>query len=361
MIIMDKNPEKHTNSIAVKMCLAAIFVLLAVIIFIPFIAGLQFQAAQRVGQRYLWQDAQGRFQVAMRIDPFDAALSAGYAGFLKDISTNRDDERPLLINSVKFYKRALELDPFNAEYALKLAEIEIELFIQGQQKDSSLLAEAWDYARIALKNDPHGFNISYSVGYAGISVWDKLDASGKELVLDRLRYILKAKPWYGEYVYSHLLYTVKNPGLVQKIRPTESDREAREKISRIKRIKQGSLSRSWQGKSKNGNNTYENGNMYWTGTMDILLNAPEGKVTVRIQAKGSPTDDVWPYMIVELDGKEIGETFVDNPEWKEYNFYAETSAGPKVLSVTFLNDGGNAQKNEDRNLYIGEAGIIKNE
>jgi len=95
-----------------------------------------------------------------------------------------------------------------------------------------------------------------------------------------------------------------------------------------------------------------------------VVNVPKGKANVNIQAKGSPVNGVWPYMIVELDGEEIGETFVDSPEWKEYEFRVDTSGTVpsdtlKVLSVTFTNDGGN--KEEDRNLYVGEARIVKNE
>jgi len=64
-------------------------------------------------------------------------------------------------------------------------------------------------------------------------------------------------------------------------------------------------------------------------------------------------------MIVELDGEEVGGSFIDSGEWKEYSFGVETSSGPKVLSVTFPNDGGDWKKGIDRNLYVGEARIVK--
>jgi hypothetical protein len=354
---MNKKPVKYLNPIAVKILLTVVFISLAAVILVTFIAELQFNAAQRLAQRYLWQDARQKFKIAMRIDPFNATLPAGFAYFLKDISLNRADENALLIHSGRLYKRALELDPFNAEYALRFGETQLALFRLSKAKDNNALKKALDYFKLALENDPQGFDLSYAVGYAGISVWDKLDAPEKKLVLDRLKYTLKIKPWYSEYIYPHLLQSTKDSGLLRKIRPTESDQERREKLSRIERIKQGNLGQSWQGKPKGGNDIYENGNMYWTGTMDAVINVPAGRGTMVVKAKGSPADDIWPYMIVELDGEEIGETFVDNSEWKEYNFPIETSVGLKVLSVTFSNDGGNAQKDEDRNLYVGEVRV----
>jgi tetratricopeptide (TPR) repeat protein len=352
---MNKNPAGYLSPIVLKIFLTLIFIILIAVILAPFIAELKFVDAQRLAQKYLWKDAQQKFKSAMRTDPFDATIPAGFADLLRNIGMNHFEEKIFLINSAKLYNRALGLDPFSAEYSLRLAEIEIILFIQGQAKDSNTLNKAVDHLKRAIKNDPHGFNISYSVGYAGMLAWEHLNASEKELILGRLKYILEAKPWYGEYIYSHLLKTTKDPRLVSIIRPRKSDHD------RAERIKHGNFSQSWQGKSKTGQNIYENGNMYWEGTIDTLLNVPGGECAIKIQAKGASADDIWPYMIVELDGQEIGETFVDSAEWREYSFPIATGAGLKVLSVTFFNDGGNSKKNEDRNLYVGEARIIKNE
>ena len=361
MAIMNKKPTGRLNSIAVKIFLLVAFVLLAVVIAAPFMAELQFNAAQGFGQRYRWKDARQKFKIAIRVDPLDATRIAGFADFLKSISPDCPDENDLLINSIKLYERALELDPFNAEYALRLAETQLALFTRNKEKNNNLLKRALDNFNLALKNDPHGFNVSYSVGYAGIPVWDRLNAPEKELVLDRLKYILKTKPWYSDYIYPYILRMTRDTEFFRKIRPTESDQERRDKLSRIERVKQGNFGQFWQGKPRDGNGIYENGNMYWTGTIDAVMSVPEGRGTMVVKAKGSPADEIWPYMIVELEGEEIGETFVDSAEWKEYNFPIKTSAGLKVLSITFFNDGVNARKNEDRNLYVGEARIIKNE
>ncbi len=117
--------------------------------------------------------------------------------------------------------------------------------------------------------------------------------------------------------------------------------------------------------SKDGKKLWFNkGAMYSNGTMYALVEAPEkmGTVPIRgqspfflkIEAKGSIAGGVWPYMIVELDGEEIGETFVDNAEFKVYEFGA-ASSGTRLLGVSFVNDGSDKNKNEDRNLWVGKA------
>ena len=183
MDTMNRKPAGSSNPIAAKICLTGVFILLVIIIFIPFIAGIKVDAAQRLAQRYLWQDAQQKFQIAMRIDPFDASIPAGFADFLKNISPGRLDENSLLINSAKLYKQALEMDHFNADYASKLAEVEVGLFIRGKSQDSNLLADALDYFKLALKNDPNGFNVSYEIGYNGLEAWPYLDSEFKRLVV----------------------------------------------------------------------------------------------------------------------------------------------------------------------------------
>lgn len=358
---MSKKTIENFKSTAVKIFFTAFFVLFCAVLTAPFLAETKLLAAQGLMNKYLWQDALRNFKTAMAIDPLDARYPAGFADFLNNISPGRADENYLLTNSIKLYERALELDPFNAGYALRLGETELALFTRSNKTDVNALRKALHYFKLALENDPNGFNISYSVGYEGLSVWDSLTVPEKELISGRLKYTLESKPWYSEHIFSRLLQSTKDSGVICRIRPRESDQEKREKLKRMEKIKQGNTGQSWQGKSKDGSNVYVNGNMYWSGTIDRLLNFPAGQAVVKIRAKGSPASDVWPYMIVELDGEEIGETFVNNSEWEEYSFPVNTNPGPKVLSVTFLNDGGNAQKNEDRNLYIGEVEVIKNE
>ncbi|GAG51098.1 unnamed protein product, partial [marine sediment metagenome] len=98
---------------------------------------------------------------------------------------------------------------------------------------------------------------------------------------------------------------------------------------------------------------------YWEGTVNRAVKLPGGKAVIHIQARGDQAYDVWPYMIVELDGEEIGETFVGSSKWKEYSFEVDTEGGIKVLSVTFPNDGGDWERGIDRNLYVGKVKITQ--
>ena len=93
--------------------------------------------------------------------------------------------------------------------------------------------------------------------------------------------------------------------------------------------------------------------------MDTVIDMPKGKAKINITARGSVANEIFPYMIVELDGEEVGETFVNSPEWKEYSFEVDTEGRLRVLSVTFANDGGNRERGEDRNLYIGKTQITQ--
>lgn len=111
----------------------------------------------------------------------------------------------------------------------------------------------------------------------------------------------------------------------------------------------------WRGTADDGISRYRQGAMYWTGAIHGVLRAPDGPAAVIIEASGEPSGGVYPYMVVEMDGEEIGEALVDSGDMKEYSFKASSPPGAKVISVRFMNDGGNGR--EDRNLYIGKARI----
>jgi len=230
-------------------------------------------------------------------------------------------------------------------------------------------------------------------------VWEFLDENEKRLVIDRLGYVLRSRHWYAnKYIYPRLWQYVKDFEVLNQITPDtfEADKELlyfirkyrleqfyvrqkrkvdsrREKGDPVgfaeEKIKKERLlsvlrsrgmtkgTRSWVGKSVNGLNKYKNGNMYWAGTMYTLVDLPKGVASVNIEAKGSASNGIFPYMIVELDNEVIGEKFVDSSGWKNYSFKTKGEPGIKVLGVTFLNDGSNEEKGEDRNLHVREVRI----
>lgn len=389
-----------------RIILLFIFIPLAVLLLLPWAAQRQFRQAQKLKASYLWDKSRQKFQRAILLNPLDASLSAGYAEFLKGISPYRPQES-LLEEAAAWYERALELDPLDAQYSLGLGEAELMLFVNSKERNSPLLPKALKHFRRALENDPHGFNVSYEIGYRLVGVWSDLTEEDKNLAVERLKFALAQYPWLHLYVYPWVWLNTRDFMVLKQIAPAdllaqqdllslleannlyqfrqqqvrtietyrrEQDPAAYEQGEKEKRegrevFKKDFLSLypssdvvtadRWRGRSSDGGHVYENGNMYWRGTMSAVLNMPQGAAALVIQAKGDPADDIYPYMVLALDGEETGEVFVDSREWKDYSFEIKSSGGPKLLSVTFCNDGGNAEKNEDRNLYIGEARIIQ--
>lgn len=338
-----------------KTVILVFFVIAAVAVIMPLIAELALD--------------DGRFEEAIKADPFNARYADEYGKYLFKKSLEVKEKTDLLDKAERLLTRAVQLNPSNAGYHLTSGQIQTSLFLIDKKKFSEKLKKALDNFKTALQNDPNGFNISYSAGYAGISVWKFLDKEEKEFVLSRLKYSLKVKPSYSKYIYPELWKETMDLNLLRKIEPPGD--EPNWYIARLERLGsiRGTAKRTlnvanvviesdWQGKADDEKNNYLNGNMYWTGTMDAAILMPNGKSTIRVRAKGSPADNMYPYMRVELDGKEIGAAAVDSSEWKQYNFKVNTGGGIKVLSITFVNDGANPAKNEDRNLYIGRAEAI---
>jgi len=354
----------------INILLIVAFICLAAVITMLFMAEARFGAAERFVSGYLWKDAGKSMEDAARIDPYDSRYPAGLGEMLFTQAGYKDNQTPLLQQAEKYYLHAVALNPRCAEYFTKLGQIYISLFVDEQKAVSKgqhgrYIDKAFENFKKAIENDPNGFNIAYTVGYSGLSVWMRLNESEKAIVVDRLKYSLKQKPWYSGYVYPRLLQETGNTKLLESITP---DIEAKqwvspEKIGDLKRgVLQGAASdivskSGWQGASADGGSIYENGSMYWSGTIYGAMLFPKGNVLIKVEASGSPADGVYPYMLVSLDGKRIGSAYIDNPEFKEYVFTANTDGGIKVLGITFTNDGGNDK--EDRNLFVGNAHITK--
>ncbi len=363
------------------------------VIVLPFVAELQFETAKKFKEGYRWERAGEKYQSALHLNPFNASYFAGAGDFMLQQSAYRqgEDEISGLKRAEKLYERACWLNPRYAGNWYLLGKVRMEL---------NEIDEVIDNFRESIERDPYNFRNNYLIGHNLLTAWGSLNEKEKEFTLDRLKYVLQLRPGYGgRYVYPAIMYYAKDFSIAQEVTPEtltgykglysfivknnlwqfrkqvagqmdfyrekeEPGEFAKDKEERMRLLRSlrspamtGEL-KGWVGKSANGKSTYKNGNMYWTGTVDRVVEMPQGRAKINITAKGSQADQVFPYMIVELDGAEIGETFVDSPEWKEYSFKADTEGGLKILSITFVNDGGNREKNEDRNLYIGKAKIV---
>ena len=387
----------------VNIILAAVFILMIYVIVTPLFAEVRFDYARKLVDGYQWPKAEIEFESAMSIDPFNSEYPASLGAFLLRQSGYADNKAPLLKRAAGLYERALGLNPRSAEYALGAGRARIDLFLEDMERYKEEPGKAFGFFEKALRNDPKGFNISYSVGYIGMSVWDILDESAKNLVLERLRYSLTVKPQYGIHIYPKIwkktsdfhylervtpdtlaahagLYSFIISSNLNQFRKKESDilnyyrtkeepgkfkneeTERAGRIENVRKVKKDAgttvAQNDWSGIAADGKNAYKGGSMYWTGTMDGAILVPKGEAVIGIRAKGEPAGGICPYMIVELDGKWIGETSV-GPEWKECEFSVDTDGGVKVLSITFANDGSGADGREDRNLYVGAARVVK--
>lgn len=370
----------------------SLFVVL-VAIMLPFLGEVQFETAKRLEDNYRRKNAEKKYQLAIKINPFNSEYQARYGKFLTDQSRYRQEKISWLKRAEGLYERAIQLNSEHEEYLYWLGKIRLEL---------KEIDRAIDDFRMAIDKDPYNFRINYLVGHNLLTVWSYLDDEGKNFLIARLRYVLSLKPWYANYVYPAINHYTNDFTAIQKVTPEnlvgtkalfsfikynnlwqyrqevakrldffrqkeEPEAFHWEKVEKLEKMKKDYhlppsniiLPENWQGKSESENFLYENGNMYWVGTIDAVIDMPKGNSTIYITAKGSPADKVFPYMIVELDGEEIGATYVKSPKWKKYPFVVSTEGGLKVLSITFANDRRNTEESEDRNLFIGMARVVR--
>jgi len=362
------------------------------VITLLFVAEIQFNQAKRLEENYRWQRAEAKYQTAIRFNPFNAEYFVVVGNFMFRQSESRKDEDKILWlkKAEKLYQMATQLNQRYAEYWLLLAGIQIRL-------DNDRLKELINNYRETINKDLYNLRNNYLVGINMLRAWDSLDEAQRVFTLNRLRYILRSKPQYGGSIYPAIIYHTKDfdfaldvtPQTIlgyeklysfierdnlwqyrkqvktsldaykQEEQPEKFRQEKQEKIKFLLKLRSLTAAHPeirWFGKSKGGRRDYKEGALYSEETVYTLISLPDDEAVVKIQAKGDQAEDIWPYMIVELDGEEIGETYVDSPNWREYSFLIDSDGGTKVLSVSFVNDAWD--KNEDRNLYVGEISIV---
>ena len=374
-----------------------------------FVADTLFDDAQRYAAKYRWIEAEEKFEKAIKKDPFNSPYLSGFADFLFAKSRYTGKRKTLIAQAEALYAKAAKINPRNGEYSVRLGEAGIGLFLEDKDisdkdKKRQTISSVFTHFRAAVRKDPNGFNVAYSVGYSGLSLWEFINDEDKDFILDRLRYALKVNLYYSRHIYPkiwkytrdfNLLTSVTPDNLRSNIvlydflsvnnlwqyrkaqaaiveyykrkeRPEAVERERAEKKKMLEKIKRAARGASvssiiaksdWKGKASNGGNTYIDGNMFWSGIVYALIDVPEGEAKVNIEAKGSPAYGIYPYMIVELDGENIGEAFAGSPEWKEYTFKINSTGGIKVLSIAFVNDAMDDKSGDDRNLCVGTAEV----
>ncbi len=366
------------------------------------------QRAELCRDKYLWNKAEKFFRKSISANPYNSNYYSDYADFLLYQSNFSKNTGELLLLAGDLYARAYSLNPCWREYPLKIAQVKIRLTgIAGKEFPKTLgklSEEAMEFFRKAYANDPNGFNTSYVIGYYGIQIYNILRGNDKDFIAGRLKYSLNERPWYSVYIYPIVWNSTKQYSVLEKITPdtlitnellflfmtqdpelikqwhgqykkiqelkqnADTD-ELNGKKARIEEIKDKLLSvldeangknidgSIWVGISEQGDQDISGGNMFFNGIVFGAAGFSPGKSEIKISAKGAKSDDMWPYMIVLLDDEIIGETFVKTDDWSEYSFSINSDGGPKIISIMFINDGGNEK--EDRNLYIGDAWVEK--
>ena len=381
--------------------LSVSFLLIAAILALSYISDGYFRQAQQLEERLQLEKAGRLYSLAMRSDPLNAQYPAALGELLLRQSELAGHDISLLRRAESMYARALRLSPLSAEYTLGLGKAQIGM---GKEK----IGTAFENFRKALINDPANLNISYAAGYAAMTGWRELTDGQKAFAVERLNESLIKRPEYYKFIYDiawansgdfETLKAIAPASLSaqkdlysfiltrkQLYRHRKSQQEAvdsfmrKEDPAEFQRIKDGSRDKmtrirqniadensishivkyaQWSGTSYDGVHTYVDGKMFWSGTLYAPIYLPEGESVITVTAKGSAAGGLWPYMLVLVDGTQIGEAFVESDEWGKYDFKIVSRGGIGVLGITFANDGCDWDRKLDRNLYIKEARVIK--
>jgi len=335
----------------VNTVLITTYILITAVVILPLFLEFKIEKAETFQKNYMWGNADKTYKEVLKIYPFNAEYMKKYGDFLVRRSGYQKDKFVDLKEAQGIYERALSLNGKNAEYWLSLGNVYLDISESEIKLDKNVL----DCFKKAAENDQNGFWINYLKEFNLVESITPQTLDGYKRLYN---YITINNLWqYRRSVIDRMDYYSK------KEYPEEFQRIRAEKIERIENIKKKyrdelkltKMHSEWL----DTRGRYNDGNIYCTGTVDAGIYLPAGKATIKIKAKGSSAESIWPYMIVELDGEVIGELFVGSPEWKEYTFGVKTGGGVKVLSVTFINDSVVIRRGvrEDRNLFVGNIEI----
>ncbi len=90
-----------------------------------------------------------------------------------------------------------------------------------------------------------------------------------------------------------------------------------------------------------------------TGSASAELEFPtSGRYVFGILARGTPADGVWPRCRVSVGGEPLGDIGVESGDFHSVTCFGHVEKGRHTVSIAFINDGGNPERREDRNLYV---------
>ena len=176
-----------------RISLVLAFLLLAAVIIAPLYAELYIHTARKMLNYGRFKEPRDNYYIAVKIDPFSSDYQARLGNFLfKNLGQARYKKATLYWAQV-FLKRAIELNPKNAQYWVDLGRM-----------NSSPRTMMLNFKQ-ALQNDPYGFSVSYRIGYVGMKRWESLTPEDRKIILERLEYCLKIRPWYKKRIDPKIL------------------------------------------------------------------------------------------------------------------------------------------------------------
>jgi tetratricopeptide (TPR) repeat protein len=238
--------------------------------------------------------------------------------------------------AITYLRRATEFMPYNykAYSLLGKAYLESRQFVDG--------CEALEKAVRINPKAAEGYHY-LGIGYENIHQEDKaIEAYEKTVLIDNknIKRFYDLKRLYTKMGLEHK--AVKMSNSIETI--------ATKVVEPV----------DWKGKS--GENVYQNGNMYWQGTVSAPVILKEGNAKLTFRAMGTPAKGIWPHMVVKLDNEIIGEIDVKSEKVKDYEFKKMVKPGEFNLSISFTNDAVTLDKNgkmiEDRNLFVRRCRIV---
>ena len=90
----------------------------------------------------------------------------------------------------------------------------------------------------------------------------------------------------------------------------------------------------------------------WGGTLASKpISIPAGEYKLIITARGEPSANEFPHIIIKIDDQQVGNYYVSK-EMKDQNFLVKiNSTAPVVIQITMTNDHYIPGKS-DRNIYL---------
>ena len=99
-------------------------------------------------------------------------------------------------------------------------------------------------------------------------------------------------------------------------------------------------------------------NLWTNGTVSTTSTFVAGPTHITVSAMGQVAVNVWPHMIVSVDGTQIGQATVSASNWASYSFPYAATAGAHTISVAFNNDY--YANGQDRNLLVDKVSVSCN-